>query len=146
MCPALHVPDCCFVFGQLSEVNWLRTYIYGHHLGPICTLLVRPNLFPSPLSSVFPPPSLLPPSSLPPPSLLPPSSLPPPSLLSPSSLPPPPLPPLSPFSPLSPPLPLPLQHQSSAEGQIMRSERKLRSFVLSRAFYAGSQRFGECGQ
>ena len=28
----------------------------------------------------------------------------------------------------------------------MRSEGKLRSFVLSRAFYAGSQRFGECGQ
>ena len=98
MCPALHVPDCCFVFGQLSEVNWLRTYIYGHHLGPICTLLVRPNLFPSPLSSVFPPPSLLPPSSLPPPSLLPPSSLPPLSLL-PLSLPSPPSPPSLPLSP-----------------------------------------------
>lgn len=33
-------------------------------------------------------------------------------------------------------------HQASAEGQVMRSEGKERPFVLSRAFFAGTQRFG----
>jgi alpha 1,3-glucosidase len=33
-------------------------------------------------------------------------------------------------------------HQASTEGQIMRSNGEFRPFVLSRAFYAGSQRFG----
>ena len=34
------------------------------------------------------------------------------------------------------------QQRATAEGQIMRSGGKKRPFVLSRAFYAGSQRFG----
>lgn len=33
--------------------------------------------------------------------------------------------------------------QASAEGQVMRTGGKERPFVLSRAFFAGSQRFGE---
>lgn len=38
-----------------------------------------------------------------------------------------------------------LVHQASAEGQVMRSGGKERPFVLSRAFYAGTQRFGKSG-
>ena len=34
-------------------------------------------------------------------------------------------------------------HQATAEGQIMRSGGRERPFVLSRAFFAGTQRFGE---
>ena len=34
-------------------------------------------------------------------------------------------------------------HQATANGQIMRSDGKERPFVLSRAFFAGSQRSGE---
>lgn len=37
------------------------------------------------------------------------------------------------------------QHMATAEGQIQRSGGKSRPFVLSRAFFAGSQRFGERG-
>ena len=36
-----------------------------------------------------------------------------------------------------------LAHQATAEGQIMRSGGQDRPFVLSRAFFAGTQRFGE---
>lgn len=36
-----------------------------------------------------------------------------------------------------------LVHQASAEGQVMRSGGKERPFVLSRAFFAGTQRFGK---
>ena len=36
-----------------------------------------------------------------------------------------------------------LLHQATAEGQVMRSKDTERPFVLSRAFYAGTQRFGE---
>lgn len=35
-----------------------------------------------------------------------------------------------------------MQHQATAEGQIARSGDRERPFVLSRAFFAGSQRFG----
>ena len=33
-------------------------------------------------------------------------------------------------------------HQATAEGQLLRSEQKERIFVLTRAFFAGSQRYG----
>ena len=36
-----------------------------------------------------------------------------------------------------------LLHQATAEGQVMRSQNLERPFVLSRAFFAGTQRFGE---
>lgn len=36
-----------------------------------------------------------------------------------------------------------LVHQASAEGQVMRTEGRERPFVLSRAFFAGTQRFGK---
>ncbi len=36
-----------------------------------------------------------------------------------------------------------LQHQATAEGQVLRSGGTERPFVLSRAFFAGTQRFGE---
>lgn len=35
-----------------------------------------------------------------------------------------------------------LQQQATAEGQVLRSGGKERPFVLSRAFFTGSQRFG----
>ena len=34
-------------------------------------------------------------------------------------------------------------HQASAEGQVMRTGGLERPFVLSRAFFAGTQRFGK---
>lgn len=36
-----------------------------------------------------------------------------------------------------------LQHMATAEGQIQRSGGVERPFVLTRAFFAGSQRYGE---
>ena len=36
-----------------------------------------------------------------------------------------------------------LQHRATVEGQLLRSDNQHRPFVLSRAFFAGSQRYGE---
>lgn len=36
-----------------------------------------------------------------------------------------------------------LQHRASTEGQVLRSDNQHRPFVLSRAFFSGSQRYGE---
>lgn len=35
------------------------------------------------------------------------------------------------------------QHRATAEGQIARTDGRERPFVLSRAFFAGTQRYGE---
>ena len=52
---------------------------------------------------------------------------------------PPSLPPSLPSLPLLSP-----QHQATAEGLVQRMGGTERPFVLSRAFFAGSQRFGVC--
>lgn len=39
--------------------------------------------------------------------------------------------------------PLPTQHMATADGLVQRSGGIERPFVLSRAFFAGSQRFGK---
>jgi len=36
------------------------------------------------------------------------------------------------------------QHRASVEGQLLRCNGTCRPFVLSRAFFAGSQRYGDC--
>ena len=43
----------------------------------------------------------------------------------------------------SPDFVLPSQHMATAEGLIQRSGGEERPFVLTRAFFAGSQRYGE---
>lgn len=39
--------------------------------------------------------------------------------------------------------PVPMQHMATADGLVLRSRGIERPFVLSRAFFAGSQRFGK---
>ena len=36
-----------------------------------------------------------------------------------------------------------MKHQATYEGHLLRTNNQERPFVLSRAFFAGSQRFGE---
>jgi len=36
-----------------------------------------------------------------------------------------------------------MKHRASVEGQLLRSSGTRRPFVLSRAFFAGSQRYGD---